>query len=219
LLLQESLYCKVYFRTPIGNGRIVSCPKSDWQPCPRNSDSSNSLAFTHTTKETAYCIPNLTAQSHDPVGPSAKQYLWGRHWFWTDTWETKGLFCGRTSAKPSQSCMRAPPIPSRTPVQAASTITHVPSLQWCWLQALVLSGLPQAPSSFLLFYVPSGGAAAHRVTVLQKETDMISLHYYRSWGHRSKETHSLCFLLIPLSCFALFALSKTISSWESDCSI
>lgn len=124
----------------------MSCRKSDWQPCLRNSDSSNSLAFTHTIKGTARCIPNLTTWSHEPAGPSAKQSLWGLNW----CLRNKGLCGGHSSTKPSQSWVRAPPIPSRTLGQTASTIKHR-SWQRCrrW---------PQARSGFFLSYVPSGGA-------------------------------------------------------------
>lgn len=172
----------------------------------------------HSNHLTAYWIPNLTTQSHEPVGPSAKQSLWGRHWAWTDTWETK--------ATPQPSLLNPewellPFLPGHWPdckyhqtllftvMMAAGAGSVKVTTGTQWLPSIVCSlRRSTLPTGFLCFKKKQTWISLH-----------ISLHYHRSWGHGSKETHSLCFLMRPLSCFALFPLSKTTSSWESGWSI
>lgn len=113
-------------------------------PCSRNSDNSNYLVFTQTEFQ-------IWTQSLESVGPIATKSLWGRHWAWTVPWETKaqGPCCGHSSAKPSQSPVIVPSIPSRHLVRLqVSSNTAVPSDAGCrcWFY------LSEAPSGFLLLY-------------------------------------------------------------------
>lgn len=212
---KKSLYYELYFRSPIGNDKIVSFLESDWQPLFQNSDSSNYLVFTHIIKQTAHWVPNLTRESHESVDPLVNESLWGRHWAWTKTWETRaqGPCCGYSSAKPSQPLVA---VPSSLPGHAASTIKHH-SAQWCWPQVLLLSLFTRGTQCCSSIVCTLKSMPSTWLLCFKKETGMDFLMVLQRSAHRSKATACVS---LSFSCPALsFYSFQNKYFLRKDCSM